>query len=346
MKALRAIATLGLGLASMVLLPNATAQAATTCQGQPATIEASSGDVTGTSGDDVIVATGTVTKVDAQQGDDLVCLVDTVEMDAWLEIHAGEGDDAIDATAALARVTTSLGAGSDTYLGSPFADLVGMGLGGWPYDEGPDTGTDVVTTGAGDDELAVFPGVVLHADLGAGDDYVNFWTTYAGEGSTFDLGPGSDSLRFQDDFEELRDAGETTLRANLRSGVLVWRGVRSVLRGAEGLSAVARRIVVRGDAEANEIYTTGCHITLKGRGGDDRLHMRISHSGDEMPFRCGKNNKQGSWRALGNGGDDLLHGGNQHDVLIGGPGQDVADGHKHGDDRCVAERVRGQGCKG
>ena len=142
-------------MASVLLLPNATAQAATTCQSQPATLEASSGDVTGTSGDDVIVATGTVTKVDAQQGDDLICLVDTVEMDAWLEIHAGEGDDVIDATAAGARLTTSLGTGSDTYLGSPFADLVGMGLGGWPYDEGPDTGTDVVTTGAGDDELAV-----------------------------------------------------------------------------------------------------------------------------------------------------------------------------------------------
>lgn len=345
MTARRTAVTLALCVASLTLLPGA-AHAAATCQGQPATIEASSGAVTGTAGDDVIVVSGTVTQVDAREGDDLVCVVDTVQMDAWLEILAGPGDDAVDATAAGARVAADLGAGSDSYDGSPFVDFVGLSPSRHTYGAAGDVGPDDVTAGGGEDLLGVVPGVVVHADLGPGDDHVEFATTYTGPGSTFDLGAGRDSLRFEDDYDAIDGPGDTTLRANFRSEVLVWRGVQSVLRGAEDLSAVARRIVVGGDAEANEIHTTGCHITLKGRGGDDRLFMRISHSGDEMPFRCGKNNKKGSWRALGNGGDDLLHGGNQHDVLIGGPGRDVADGWKRGDDICNAERTKGKGCKG
>jgi hypothetical protein len=45
--------------------------AAAACQGQPATIEGSSGTITGTEGNDVIVATGQDVNVQALGGNDL-----------------------------------------------------------------------------------------------------------------------------------------------------------------------------------------------------------------------------------------------------------------------------------
>ena len=48
-------------IAHVALVPSGAVAAEATCQGQAATIEASSGTVTGTSGDDVIVVTSTPT---------------------------------------------------------------------------------------------------------------------------------------------------------------------------------------------------------------------------------------------------------------------------------------------
>ena len=50
------------------LLPTTTAHAASTCQGLPATIEGSTGAVTGTAGPDVIVVTGSVNRFRPETG--------------------------------------------------------------------------------------------------------------------------------------------------------------------------------------------------------------------------------------------------------------------------------------
>jgi Ca2+-binding RTX toxin-like protein len=314
----RTALALVLGTCVMTLLPSGTARAASICHEQPATIEASSGDVEGTPGDDVIVVSGTVRSVGADEGDDLICLLDTVKLGgghASLWIVAGAGDDVIDTSAAGAKSYTILGAGSDTFLGGPFHDSVNVGASG-----GSDS--EQVSTGAGKDSLSV-------SDVDPGP------------AGTFDLGAGRDSVYVADDYEFPGATGDLSLVVDLVAESMTWRGVTAVLRDTENFSGLARRIVVRGNAEDNRVVTTGCQVTLKGGKGDDRLSIRTSRFLDEQPFTCRAGDL---WRAFGNGGDDHLRGGRQHDVLIGGPGRDVADGWSGGHDRCVAERLKGWGC--
>ena len=69
--------------------------------------------------------------------------------------------------------------------------------------------------------------------------------------------------------------------------------------------------------------------------------MRTSFDLDTQPFDCRRGEVR---KAYGNGGDDTLRGGASHDVLIGGPGRDEADGGRAGNDVCYAEIVVGKGC--
>lgn len=89
--------------------------------------------------------------------------------------------------------------------------------------------------GRGRDSLAVLPGAtVVAAFLGKGPDYVGLYNSYARPDSAFDLGLGRDGVGFQDYFDE-PGAGETSLRVDLNRDVMRWRGVTSVLRGAENV---------------------------------------------------------------------------------------------------------------
>jgi Ca2+-binding RTX toxin-like protein len=300
----------------MILVPNATAQAAPTCQGQPATIEASTGEVTGTPGPDVIVVSGDVTRVDAGAGNDLVCLVETTAIgDEYfgLRVIAGPGDDVVDTAAAGARSYTDPGAGSDTFVGGPSDEGVDLRT--------EDPGTDTVSTGAG-------------------DDAVYFGDSPTGVVGTFDLGVGADLVWVEDDWDIPR-SGETKLVIDLVREQMTWRDVTSTVRGAENVHGAARRVVVRGNAAANRVWVMGCVVTLKGRAGDDRLVTKTYGQLDTQPFSCRAKDRK--W-ALGNRGDDELVGGRMHDVLIGGPGTDSAYGGPGGHDRCDAETTRGFGC--
>jgi hypothetical protein len=248
-------------VASTVLLPNASANAAATCQGRPATIEASTGEVTGTSGPDVIVVSGDVTKVDARAGDDLVCLVDTVAVGdeySWLSVIAGAGDDVVDTAAAGARSYTDPGAGSDTFVGGPSDEGVDL--------RAEDPGTDDVSTGAG-------------------DDAVYFGDSPAGVVGTFDLGVGTDLVWVEDDWDIPR-SGETTLVIDLVGEEMTWRDATSTVRGAENVHGAARRVVVRGSAAANRVWVMGCVVTLKGGAGDDRLVTKTYGQLDTQPYSC------------------------------------------------------------
>ena len=78
----------GLALVAAGLPLAAPAQAATLCQGQPATIiDLDGGDVAGTSGDDVIYAEGSAT-IAAMEGNDTICFVEG-------SVFAGPGADSV-----------------------------------------------------------------------------------------------------------------------------------------------------------------------------------------------------------------------------------------------------------
>jgi hypothetical protein len=270
MTRVRTFAALGLGAASLVLLPSATAQAATTCEGQPATIEASSGRITGTPGDDVIVARAKVVRVDAGEGDDVICVVKNIKSSAarTIDIDAGPGDDAVDTSRAGAGSSTILGAGADRFRGSSFREYVEVDEGdGRPDRVRTGGGRDRVWVaagvvlsarlGAGHDELELFahytdtpltgPGAVVRAQLGAGDDVLRFNTSYAGPGSEFLMGSGSDGVGFYDDWD-VPGSGETSLIADLAEGLVTWHDMTSAVRDAENLSVTARTVDVRGNS--------------------------------------------------------------------------------------------------
>jgi hypothetical protein len=111
---LRAALAVALVVPSAIALsgPGAPAYAAAAvCQGQPATIEGSTGTIAGTEGNDVIVATGPDVDVQALGGNDLICVVGG-------QVETGFGDDSVVSTAAAGTSTTAyLGSGRDSYVG-------------------------------------------------------------------------------------------------------------------------------------------------------------------------------------------------------------------------------------
>jgi Ca2+-binding RTX toxin-like protein len=334
---LRTTVALGLGASVMILVPSPIARAASSCLGQPATIEASSGNVEGTPGNDVIVVSGTVKFVNAGDGDDLVCITDTTKPPS---VNTGAGADEVDASGAGTKVNVGLGPGPDSLVGSAYADYVQVGTVGASLEVPGDPGPYEVTTGGGKDYLIVAVGAVVDADLGRGADGLYFRAAEGGQPSHVDLGPGQDSAMFEDDWENA-GAGETTLRVDLRRDLMEWHGVTSVLLGAEDVRGTARRIRVRGDEGPNRFFSFGCDVVFRGGAGADTTTMKTIGIYDTQPFDCKPGDVR---RAYGNAGDDFLGGGRSHDVLVGGPGRDKAHGGPGGDDVCIAEIVAGKGC--
>lgn len=328
-----------LGASALTLLPTTTAHAAATCQGQAATIEASSGNVEGTPGNDVIVLSGTVKFADAGDGDDLVCITDTTKPPS---VATGAGTDAVDASGAGTKVNIRLGPGPDSLIGSAYGDYVQVGTAGASLQAPGDPGPYDVSTGTGKDTLIVEVGAVVDADLGGGADGLLYRAVEGSPSSHVDLGAGVDGIAFEDDWEDV-GAGETTLRVDLTRDLMEWHGVTSVLLRAENVRGVARRIRVRGDEGANSFSSFGCDVVFRGGAGDDRTTMKTIGIYDTQPFDCKPGDVR---RAYGNKGDDFLGGGRSHDVLIGGPGRDRAHGGPGGDDICFAEIVAGKGCLG
>jgi Ca2+-binding RTX toxin-like protein len=111
---LRAALTVALVVPSAIALSGPTAPtyaAAAVCQGQPATIEGSTGTISGTEGNDVIVSTGPDTEVQAKGGNDLICVVGG-------SVYSGLGDDSVVSTAPVGIHTFAyLFGGTDTFVG-------------------------------------------------------------------------------------------------------------------------------------------------------------------------------------------------------------------------------------
>ncbi len=156
-------------------LPGTPSYAAETCHGQSATVVPDAeGNLVGTSGPDVIVAHDGQ-RVDAGDGDDLVCLVAD---DSGIEADAGPGDDTVDATRSSDFSVVSLGAGKDSFRAGPGEDFVWGAAPEGIGDDGLnplDTERDDIKTGNGNDR--VFSGSLGAANLdsiatGQGDDRV------------------------------------------------------------------------------------------------------------------------------------------------------------------------------
>lgn len=174
----------------------ATAGQAATCDGRPATIEAHDQEgVSGTAGDDVIVATD-VRRVYSGDGDDVVCyrLVDrSFRPRNPATVFTATGDDRIFVAGdAGDRVLVEPSYGDDLVVGGLEDDIVDF------YgDQDGAAGSDRYDLGAGDDWVTVSPAAFgtnqLSASLGPGDDQIALHDDLA-DGADIDGGAGDDRV--------------------------------------------------------------------------------------------------------------------------------------------------------
>lgn len=194
------------GLLGLALLAPTTAATAAgeTCHGEAATIVGTGQDLIGTEGRDVIV-TGRSVVIDALGGNDLICVAGTLPASNSLTVDAGSGDDEVDTTTLAASyfVTTTLGAGTDTFAGGPARDTV---YGGARTEPRTDTETDTITTGdGGDSVISGSIGTVNRdvVDTGAGNDSVDVPSSALGQGASITGGDRFDVLRLTNDAPDL-----------------------------------------------------------------------------------------------------------------------------------------------
>ncbi len=302
-------------IATPLSLPTAApANAAATCHGLTATIEADTGEVRGTPENDVIVAsgslTGSVSRVDAGAGDDLICVVG---LTGQLSLRSGAGNDTVDASTAGSLIFGFLGRGADTYVGGPQSDQIEA--------SGPDP--VVISTAGGGDFVAATGGPAT-VNTGSGDDVVSYAVPPGRVPSSLELGTGHDWVSVE---------GLVDVRVDLRRHTIRQKGVTTTLHHAEDVVAGGKHVVLRGDGGDNTLIAIGCRVDLYGAGGDDHLSQVADHElgvGPCHPQRA---------RLYGGRGDDSLRGFAGDDLLVGGPGSDVAVGSR-GSDRCLAEKRR------
>lgn len=206
-----------------------------TCQGRAATIVGSTSQpvTEGTEGDDVIVApiveAGTV---QARGGNDLVCLVDGAAA-THFRVDTGPGDDSVvNLSSAELALDVTLGAGADSFTGGPADEKVFVGLRDWgPDGSSTDTEVDVVSTGAGDDDVlsgSTVPDAVNadRIDTGDGTDTVQ-WAGVMPEGHVLQNGSTPDRLVLRGGWrgtEAAIDARERRVRVDGRT-VFGWTAV-------------------------------------------------------------------------------------------------------------------------
>jgi Ca2+-binding RTX toxin-like protein len=267
----------------------------TTCFGSSATIVAGPGEIFGTEGPDVIVASD----------------------DGQHFIHALGGDDKVCG-----------GAGSDSIEGGPGNDQIDGGPGGpdvafYLTATGPIHAdlTTGVATGAGNDTLVSVDSLIGGSfdDMLIGDANINALFGLEGNdqldgGPNWDVmmgGPGNDSvLGSAGDGDAavflLADQGVT---ADLQSGTATGEGT-DTLRGIDTLMGSKHDDTLRGDNRPNSLLGLGGNDVLQGRGGDDVLFGEDTSGGNPT---------------FGTPGSDRLDGGPGDDTLFGGAGLLIGD---------------------
>ena len=266
--------------------PAPASYAASTCQGQPATIEATGGTVNGTDGNDVIVTTQPDAVVYAMGGNDLVCVVGG-------HVSAGAGDDSVVSAASGKDFTeVSLEGGDDSYT----------------------------NTRAGDSRVYVSDVTKVHVDLGNGGGDV--WlepTSVPGEGLV-DLGSGEGRLfahgasEAHVDLEHGRAGVDNLLEVRITDVFdATASGTHVRLLGdafKNDLAAAGCDVVINGGEGRDVLHKVG--------GGDDRSATACP----KRQFRSLLKGGLGPDRLFGRGTDDVLLGGPGRDVAYGRGGRD------------------------
>jgi hypothetical protein len=199
------VASLGMVATVLAVPAPAVAAAAATCRGLAVTIVGEpQSTITGTSGDDVILAPFRgAGDVDSGDGNDVICVVDAGEAPiaytGSFSVHAGPGDDVIDSTALPFDKGLMIGEGGpgrDSFYGGPADEWATGGLRGSLYAMEDDERDDFAM-GAGADVVESGGKGVPNADridLGSGRDYLAYGGSGEASGGSVVGGAGHDSL--------------------------------------------------------------------------------------------------------------------------------------------------------
>ena len=287
---MRPLPLLATGLLAAVLLPAAPTYAAgETCQGRPATVVGTPGQLglLGTEADDVVVTNGAVS-VETLAGADLVCVTDSGYY-TGARLDTGAGNDVVDASGTRGSVEAVLGTGSDTYLGAPGQDRVITGQGG----DAPDTEVDVVvsTSGGssssqGDQVESGTPGLPNADDIRlTGPGNTVYWAGLMAAPGRLEVGPESKLVPRLGSGAVALDAAAGTLTSD-GATTLQWAGpfVRFDLYG----SVAPRSLDVDGSERDEVVYTSFDDADGPQRfdlgAGDDTLLSPDGRGGDGSAY--------------------------------------------------------------
>ena len=290
------------------------------------------------SSDNVVIQSDASGNLEVLSNGSLVIATPTIAVNTLtsISVFGGDGPNRIDLTNVTTAafdvnltVTVNGGDGSDTILGSEFADSL---IGGNGADSitgalADDTvegsnGNDTLAGGAGNDSLFGGDGAdSIHGD--AGND-----TVVAGNGADQVFGDaGLDSLNGGDGSDTLNgDADEDTLSGDNGNDSLLGGTENDVLSGGN-----ENDIASGGDGDDTLTGGDG-NDTLNGNDGADSLTGDLGN--DSLSGGIGIDNLNGS---TGNdtvdGGDDtdVLFGGSGNDSLLGGGGDDTVSGQAGND---------------
>ena len=305
------------------------------------------------------------TVIEGTAGDDVICVGDPDDWDAFHVIDAKAGDDVIIGGEGVDWIDG--GAGVDVVYGRDGADRIDGGAGvdtihggdGFDTIHSGDLDDTIVDDAEGYELLLTPPARPAHAAPVVGDDKV-----YAAQGETRDVAVlGND----HDPDENLVAASlSITTAPTLGAARVVVSAdgevvVRYVAGSTDGVDSLAYQVCDTLDecSTAQVTVTVGTsHCTIMGTegndtlrgtpgpdiicglGGDDVMYgldgddILIGGPGDDTLYggdetRIGDND--GDDALFGGPGDDTLAGGNGADTLWGGPGDDTLEGNRRDD---------------
>ena len=302
--------------------------------------------------------------IDGTDGDDVICVFDPTDRDAFHIVDAKAGNDVILAGDGLDWIRG--GPGADVVYGRDGADRVDAGpgsdtiYGGRGFDTIYSTDlTDIVHDDADGYEIILTPTVLQDAAPVVTDDDEH---AAAGEtlvidvlGNDFDLDDDLDTATLSiaqsptfgtaQALTTLELGAHITYTAGSGDGADMFTYQVCDRRGNCATAQVSVTVgtghctmvgtdgddVLRGTPGADVICGLGGDDTIYGLDGDDAL---IGGAGNDTLFggdatRIGVND--GNDSLFGGPGDDALAGGNGNDTLWGGPGDDTLEGNRRDD---------------
>ena len=260
--------------------------AAAVCQGQPATIEGAGTTVTGTDGNDVIVATHPYVNLNAMGGNDLICVGGGI-------VLTGAGDDSVVSTAPAKGFTeANLEGGNDSYvnLGKGASRVYAVGVTGLHVDLGPGGGDvwllSTSTPGTGSVDFGPNEGRLFA--MGASEAHVDLEHQKAGVDNLL-------NIKVANVYDATASGAVVRMTGNAWKNVLAASGCDVLIDGGEGRDVLSK---VGGglDRSSSDCPKRKFRSVLKGGLGPDRLS--------------------------GRGTDDVLLGGPGRDVAQGKGGRD------------------------